>query len=78
VLSVKAEQVATKAAHDRPRMQDRDILRQRAKVNLIHDDELPKLLPVRVGVVEIELSDGTRLAERVSAVRYAAQPNVAQ
>jgi 2-methylcitrate dehydratase PrpD len=43
--------------------------RQRAKVNLVHDEELAKLLPVRVAIVEIELSDGSRLSERVSAVR---------
>jgi 2-methylcitrate dehydratase PrpD len=57
------------AAHDKPRMQDAATLRQRAKVNLVHDEELAKLLPVRVAVVEIELSDGTRLSERVAAVR---------
>lgn len=61
--------VSFHAAHDKPRMQDPAALRQRAKVNLVHDEELAKLLPVRVGIVEIELSDGTRLSERVSAVR---------
>lgn len=35
----------------------------------MHDEELVKLLPVRVAIVEIELSDGSRLSERVSAVR---------
>jgi len=38
-------------------------------VNLVHDEELARLLPVRVAIVEIELIDGTRLSERVSAVR---------
>lgn len=57
------------AAHDKPRMQDAAVLKQRAKVNLVRDDELAKLLPVRETVVEIELNDGTRLSERVSAVR---------
>jgi 2-methylcitrate dehydratase PrpD len=61
--------VSFHAAHDKPRMQDSAALRQRAKVNLVHDEELAKLLPVRVGIVEIELIDGTRLSERVSAVR---------
>jgi 2-methylcitrate dehydratase PrpD len=61
--------VSFHAAHDKPRMQDAAILRQRAKVNLVHDEELAKLLPVRVAIVEIELSDGSRLSERVSAVR---------
>jgi 2-methylcitrate dehydratase PrpD len=61
--------VSFHAAHDKPRMQDPATLRQRAKVNLVRDEELVKLLPVRVAIVEIELTDGTHLAERVSAVR---------
>ena len=61
--------VSFHAAHDKPRMQDAAALRQRAKVSLVRDEELAKLLPVRVAVVEIELSDGSRLSERVSAVR---------
>ena len=61
--------VSFHAAHDKPRMQDPAVLRQRAKVNLVRDEELSKLLPVRITVVEIELSDGTRLSERVGAVR---------
>jgi 2-methylcitrate dehydratase PrpD len=61
--------VSFHAAHDKPRMQDAAALRQRAKVNLVHDDALTKLLPVRIAIVEIELTDGTHLSERVSAVR---------
>jgi 2-methylcitrate dehydratase PrpD len=61
--------VSFRAAHDKPRMQDAAALRQRAKVSLVHDPELNKLLPVRVTVVEIDLADGTHLSERVSAVR---------
>src|SRR5262249_29406655 len=61
--------VSFHAAHDKPRMQESAVLRQRAKVNLTHDEELAKLLPVRVAVVEIELNDGKRLSERVAAVR---------
>jgi 2-methylcitrate dehydratase PrpD len=57
------------AAHDKPRMQDVATLRERAKVALVHDEELTKLLPVRVALVNIELVDGTRLSERVTAVR---------
>ena len=58
-----------KAAHDKPRMQDAAVLRQRAKVELIHDETLARLLPVRVALVELSLTDGTRLTERVEAVR---------
>jgi 2-methylcitrate dehydratase PrpD len=61
--------VSFHAAHDKARMQEAAALRQRAKVNLVRDEELAKLLPVRVAVVEIELTDGTHLSERVSAVR---------
>jgi 2-methylcitrate dehydratase PrpD len=57
------------AAHDKPRMQDAAVLKMRAKVNLVRDEELAKLLPVRVAIVEIELADGSKLSERVTAVR---------
>jgi len=61
--------VSFHAAHDKPRMQDAAILRERAKVDLVRDGELAQFLPVRVAIVEIELADGTRLSERISAVR---------
>ena len=61
--------VSFHAAHDKARMQDAATLRERAKVSLVPDEELAKLLPVRVAVVEVELADGGRLSERVSAVR---------
>jgi 2-methylcitrate dehydratase PrpD len=61
--------VSFHAAHDKPRMQDAAVLKQRAKVSLVRDEELAKSLPVREAVVEIELNDGTKLSERVSAVR---------
>jgi 2-methylcitrate dehydratase PrpD len=61
--------VSFHAAHDKPRMQNAAILRERAKVELVRDGELVQFLPVRVTVVEIELADGTRLSERISAVR---------
>jgi 2-methylcitrate dehydratase PrpD len=57
------------AAHDKPRMQEPAVLRQRAKVNLVRDEELSKVLPLRVTIVEIDLTDGNRLSERVAAVR---------
>jgi 2-methylcitrate dehydratase PrpD len=61
--------VSFHAAHDKARMQDQAILRERAKVELIGEEELEKLLPTRVGVVEIELTDGTHLSERVENAR---------
>jgi len=61
------------AAHDKPRMQDAAILRQRAKVQLIADEALDKLHPARVSIVEVTLADGAKLTERVEAVRGTAQ-----
>jgi len=61
--------VSFNAAHDKARMQDAAILRERTKVDLVRDAELAQFLPVRVTVVDIDLADGTRLSERVSAVR---------
>jgi 2-methylcitrate dehydratase PrpD len=61
--------VSFRAAHDKARMQDAAILRERAKVELVPDEELEKLIPVRVAIVEVTLTDGTRLTERVEHVR---------
>ena len=61
------------AAHDKPRMQDAAVLRQRAKVQLVFDAELEKLSPRRISIVEITLADGTQLSERVEAVRGTAE-----
>ena len=57
------------AAHDAARMRDAAVLRERAKVRYVPDPELAALLPARVAVVEVALHDGTRLRERVEAVR---------
>jgi 2-methylcitrate dehydratase PrpD len=57
------------AAHDKPRMQDASILRQRAKVQLVPDEDLERLYPRREAIVEVTLTDGSRLSERVAAVR---------
>jgi 2-methylcitrate dehydratase PrpD len=57
------------AAHDRPRMQAADVLRERAKVSLIADPELAKSLPARPAIVEVVLADGRAFSERVDAVR---------
>ena len=57
------------AAHDKARMQDATVLRQRNKVSYVPDATLTQLLPARVAVVEVTLNDGTRMSERVEAVR---------
>ena len=57
------------AAHDKARMQDPVVLKHRAKVELVPDEELQRLMPQRQAIVDLILNDGTRLTERVEAVR---------
>jgi 2-methylcitrate dehydratase PrpD len=61
--------VSFRSAHDKARMQDPAVLRERAKVQLVPDEDLERLIPVRVAIVEIRLTDGTQLSERVEHVR---------
>jgi 2-methylcitrate dehydratase PrpD len=61
--------VSFRAAHDKARMQDPAVLRERAKIQLVPDAELEKLIPVRVAIVEVTLNDGKVLSERVEHVR---------
>lgn len=65
--------ITFQAAHDKARMQDPKVLAQRAKVQLIPDEELEKLYPKRVSIVELTLMDGTQLSQRVDAVRGTAE-----
>ena len=62
-----------KAAHDKARMQDPAVLKQRAKVQLVPDAELERQLPAREAVVEVALTDGSRITETVKAVRGTAE-----
>jgi 2-methylcitrate dehydratase PrpD len=57
------------SAHDKARTQDRGVLRQKAKVRLVPDEELERRYPRREAIVEVVLTDGTKLTEHVSAVR---------
>jgi 2-methylcitrate dehydratase PrpD len=57
------------AAHDKRRVQDPAVLREKAKVRLVPDDSLERIYPRREAIVEIVLGDGTKLTERVGAVR---------
>lgn len=57
------------AAHDKPRMKDPEVLKMRAKVQLVPSEELEKMEPARQAIVEITLNDGTVLSERVTDVR---------
>jgi 2-methylcitrate dehydratase PrpD len=61
--------VSFKSAHDQERMKDPAVLKQRAKIQLIADAELERLLPRREAVVEVETRDGRKFSERVGNVR---------
>jgi 2-methylcitrate dehydratase PrpD len=57
------------AAHNKARMKDSGVLRERAKVQLVPDEDLERQYPKRESIVEVTLKDGARLTERVDAVR---------
>jgi 2-methylcitrate dehydratase PrpD len=57
------------AAHDKARMKDAAVLRQRSKVKYVPDPELAGLAVPRVAIVEVTLNDGAVLVNRVEAVR---------
>ena len=67
-----------RSAHDEKRMRDATILRERAKVELVPDEELDRLLPKRVAIVEVTLTDGSHFSERVEAVRGTAENPMTQ
>jgi 2-methylcitrate dehydratase PrpD len=57
------------SAHDKGRLKDPAVLRERAKITLIPDAELESLMPLRVAILELTLNDGTQLRQRVDSVR---------
>jgi len=61
--------VTFRAAHDRARMQDSAVLRQRAKVELVGEEDLERRAPRREAIVTVALADGSDLTEHVQAVR---------
>jgi 2-methylcitrate dehydratase PrpD len=50
-------------------MKDPAILRERAKVKFVPDEELGKLMPHRQSIVEVTLTDGQMFREHVDSVR---------
>ena len=57
------------AAHDKPRMQDPAVLRQRAKVQLVFDASIEPDTEAREAIVEVALTAGAKLSEHVAIVR---------
>jgi 2-methylcitrate dehydratase PrpD len=65
--------VSFAAAHDKQRMQDPAVVKMRSKVQLVPDEELERLYPERQSIVEVTLTDGSTLTERIKAVRGTAE-----
>jgi 2-methylcitrate dehydratase PrpD len=61
--------VSFRSAHDKARMQDGAVVRLRAKVNLVPDQNLDGLLPRRIAIVEITVTGGKTLSQRIDDVR---------
>jgi 2-methylcitrate dehydratase PrpD len=61
------------SAHDKARMRDPAVLRQRAKVELLADPRIDARRPRREAIVELTLADGTQLSEWVRDVRGTAE-----
>jgi 2-methylcitrate dehydratase PrpD len=61
--------VTFRSVHDRERMKDPAVLRQRAKVEVLADPRIDARRPRREAIVEITLNDGTQLSEWVRDVR---------
>ncbi|HKW62739.1 MAG TPA: MmgE/PrpD family protein [Candidatus Acidoferrum sp.] len=57
------------SAHDKARMQDPAVLRQRAKVEVVADPRIDARRPRREAIVELTLTDGTQLSEWIRDVR---------
>ncbi len=61
--------VSFASAHDSKRMKDPAVLRERAKIHLIPDEELERLMPLRVAILDVTLADGAKFSRRVDDVR---------
>jgi 2-methylcitrate dehydratase PrpD len=57
------------AAHDKARMRDAAVLKQRAKIQLVFDPEIERNTEQREAIVEVTLADGSVLREHTTAVR---------
>ena len=65
--------VTFRSVHDRERMKDPAVLKQRAKVEVIADPRIDARRPRREAIVELTLSDGSQLSEWVRDVRGTAE-----
>jgi 2-methylcitrate dehydratase PrpD len=58
-----------RSAHDKARMKDPAVLRQRAKVEVVADPRIDARRPRREAIVEVTLADGTQMSKWVRDVR---------
>src|SRR5256884_2151094 len=58
-----------RSAHDKARMKDPAVMRQRAKVEVVADPRIDSRRPRREAIVEVTLADGTQMSEWVRDVR---------
>jgi 2-methylcitrate dehydratase PrpD len=65
--------VTFQSVHDKPRMKDPAVLRQRAKVQVTADPRIDARRPRREAIVELTLNDGTELTKWVRDVRGTAE-----
>ncbi len=65
--------VTLTSANDMKRMQDPKVLELRRRVELLGDEEMDRVRPVRQAIVEIRLRDGRELRHRTYEVRGMAQ-----
>src|ERR1700676_1019242 len=61
--------VTFRSVHDKARMKDPAVLRQRAKVEVVADPRIDARRPRREAIVELTFTDGTQLTEWVRDVR---------
>jgi 2-methylcitrate dehydratase PrpD len=61
--------VTFKSVHDKARMKDPAVLRERAKVEVLADPRIDARRPRREAIVELTLNDGTELTQWVRDVR---------
>ena len=65
--------VTFRSVHDRARMKDPAVLRERAKVDVVADARIDARRPRREAIVELRLADGTQLTEWIRDVRGTAE-----
>jgi 2-methylcitrate dehydratase PrpD len=61
--------VSFRASHDKARVGYAAMIRERAKIELVPDQQLEQLYPQLVAIVEVKLKSGESYKQRVDAVR---------